>query len=193
MDVWIFTPEVPATSTVLLVWMPWIANARPRLSLVVLTLHLEPIQDPWKSVAEALKKPGQINVVWTCLQQEEKIRFSTKHSSKGYFNLKTDVFKLVILRAGAGCMTSCRNLLVLVSMMSCPGSHWHGSKVPVGLWNENGREHTAGYQNNLMIYLLWRASWKKKVSIKLIIIHENFFLVMSGYHRGRTLTQECEW
>lgn len=163
MDVWIFTPEVPATSTVLLMWMLRIANVRPKLSLVVLTL--EPIQDPWGLVAEALEKPGQINVVWACLQQEEKIRFSTKHSSKGYFNSKINVFKLVIPSAGAGCMTSCRNLLVLVSIMSSPGSRGHCSQVPVGLWNKNGREHTAGYQNNLMTCLLWWAPWGKKKSI----------------------------
>lgn len=41
--------------------MPRIANARPKLSLVVLTLHVEPVQDP--EGAETLKKPEQINVV----------------------------------------------------------------------------------------------------------------------------------
>lgn len=81
-------------------------------------------------------------------------------------------------------------VLVLVNVMSCPGRHSHCSKVLVGLWKEDGREHAAGYQINLMTYLLQRAPWKKKkVSMKLVIIHENFLVVVSRYHWGRMFTQ----
>lgn len=151
-------------------WRLRIAKVRPKLSLAVLALDLEPIQDPGESVAAALKKPRQINVVWACLQQEEKVRFGTNYT------------------------TSCRNLLVSVNMWSCPGRCWHGSKVPVGVWKEDGREHAAGYQNSLVTCLLWRAPLeiKKKVSMKLIMVRENFLMVMFGYHWGRTFTQEFD-
>lgn len=91
------------------------------------------------------------------------MRFSTKYSSKGYFNSKINVIKLVVPSAGTGCVTGCRNLLVLVSKMCCPaGKESHCRKVPVGLWKENGRECTAGCQSNLIIYLLQRALWKER-------------------------------
>lgn len=58
------------------------------------------------------------------------MRFNTKHSSKGYFNWKINVSKLIIPSAGPGCVRSCRNLLVL---MCCLGRQGHCRKVAVGL------------------------------------------------------------
>lgn len=90
------------------------------------------------------------------------MRFSRKHGSKDYFNFKRNVSKLVIASAGKGCLTSWRNLLLLVSRVCCPGTQDHCRKVPVDLWKENGRECTTGYQSSLVIYLLQRPLWKEK-------------------------------
>lgn len=43
------------------------------------------------------------------MKQEDKMTFSTKYSSKGYFNSKINVSKLVVPGAGTGCVTGCRN------------------------------------------------------------------------------------
>lgn len=51
-------------------------------------------------------KGGGNKAVRACLQQEEKMRLSTKHSSNMYFNSKINVSKLVIPSAGTGCVPS---------------------------------------------------------------------------------------